>query len=67
MYEVTIRTDNAAFEDEENGLTSKDAEAREVGRILRELAAALEAGGELRRVLLFDANGNQVGVAGVGR
>lgn len=52
MYaQIKIEMDNAAFEDQP---------ATELGRILRELAAHIEDGGEGK--FLMDLNGNKVGV-----
>lgn len=50
MFTLTIETDNAAFTD--------DA-AREVARILRQLAKKLEDGKDSGKVM--DLNGNSVG------
>lgn len=53
-YGITIRTDNAAFE---------DSPETEVARILRKLADDIEARG-LDSYTLRDINGNRVGDAG---
>lgn len=52
MITITIKTDNAAFEDQ--------GRAFEIARILKTLAARLEQGYYLSPNLL-DANGNTVG------
>lgn len=52
---IFIDCDNAAFEDEPE---------REVARILRELAAKLDAGERFDQPL-YDSNGNHVGECGV--
>lgn len=53
-YQVTISTDNAAFD---------DGESIETARILRRLAGDVETMG-LCQYVLRDINGNQVGEAG---
>jgi hypothetical protein len=50
MFKLTIRTDNAAFEDDPGA---------ECARILRDVATAIERG--TRGAPLHDINGNQVG------
>ena len=50
--EISIETNNAAFEDE--GM------ATEIGRILRELADRIESEG-IDHLILRDINGNRVG------
>jgi len=57
-FKITIKTDNAAFED--NGM------ATEMGRILRDLADKIEQG-ELPPLKLRDSNGNAVGTFQEGR
>lgn len=54
MYTVTIKTDNAAFEDDMG---------YEIARILRQLADRVERGEE-GDIILRDVNGNRVGMAG---
>ena len=49
--QITINMDNAAFD---------ETPASELGRILRRLAADIEAG-ELVPIILRDINGNRVG------
>ena len=57
MFELTVRTDNAAFTS-----PSGDAEPEyEVARILRSLAAQIEAGAALREGTVRDSNGSTVG------
>lgn len=53
MIKIVIKTDNAAFEDENYGV--------EAARILREMAAVLENGGHGNGTVNFrDINGNNV-------
>ena len=52
MFELKIETDNAAFDDENDG---RD----EIARILRDVATALVHGA--RTGVLHDTNGNRVG------
>ena len=54
---ISIDTGNAAFNDEP---------ATEIARILRDLAARFEAGGDLTSTLLRDINGNVCGYADIG-
>ena len=54
MYRITIKTDNAAFEDAGTGT--------EIARILRRLADECD-GREPQSIPLFDYNGNKVGQA----
>ena len=59
MFELTIKTDNAAFRDDDDTGDNADATRSEVARILRETARRILNGttdGALR-----DANGNKVG------
>ena len=55
MFTLRFSTKNAAFQD--------GARNCEIGRILRQLAERIEAGGidEGETRLLFDANGNTIG------
>ena len=50
MFRITMKTENAAFEDDRN---------MELARILRQIAERLENGEDAGRVL--DINGNKVG------
>lgn len=55
-FKVTIKTDNAAFEDP----------AQEVARLLRVLATTIEEGSNMHNptyITIFDINGNKVGQA----
>ena len=55
MLEIKIRTENAAFDDGANG-------ANECARILRKIAAHIEAGDYTSKAqTILDANGNDVG------
>lgn len=54
MFTCTIKTDNAAFED--------DGGRAEVARILRDIASKLEDGQDASHRIVYDFNGNQVGV-----
>lgn len=59
MFEVRIRTDNAAFADQYTGEKSKADEAIEINRILRNIIKHLEDGCTYGACL--DINGNKVG------
>jgi len=54
MYTLSIKTDNAAFEDDPG---------YEIARILRQVADRVECGEE-GDIILRDVNGNRVGMAG---
>ena len=58
MFSLDIKTDNAAFGEDEGGHTAASV-AAEVARILRELAQDIENGGDGGAVM--DLNGNKVG------
>ena len=53
MIIITIKTENAAFADDEKAV--------EVSRILRELAAAIARNDRCAEYVLRDINGNKVG------
>ena len=64
MFTLTIKTDNAAFQDESARDGERDdgaARAQEVARILRHLASQVDCGAQDCAVV--DANGNTVGRA----
>ena len=54
MFKLTIKTDNAAFEDDPTA---------EVARILRALADRMEGASSDEAYLIHDINGNRVGQA----
>lgn len=58
MFKVVIKTGNAAFH-EDDGQETDDARGAEVARILRDIAAHVENGGEVGSCM--DVNGNGVG------
>ena len=58
MFALDIKTDNAAF-GEDDGPHTAGSVAAEVARILRELATDIENGGDGGAVM--DINGNSVG------
>ena len=64
MVKITIKTDNAAFQDEFSTIDS-NVRNQEVARILRNLANQLEKsveeGVDWNSVILLDINGNSVG------
>lgn len=64
MVKITIKTDNAAFQDEFSNIDS-NVRNQEVARILRNLANQLEKsveeGVDWNSVILLDINGNSVG------
>lgn len=64
MVKITIKTDNAAFQDEFSNIDS-NVRNQEVARILRNLASQLEKsveqGVDWNSVILLDINGNSVG------
>ncbi len=60
---LTIKCDNAAFCDADNKEFDDDAAKREISRILHEVAEYIKDGGDGR--LIFDINGNRVGVCGI--
>jgi hypothetical protein len=53
MIRITIKTDNAAFQD--------GNKAAELARILREMAANLDESACFRFCKVYDVNGNDVG------
>jgi len=60
MITITIKTDNAAFS-EDDGEPTGAARQAEIARILRELAEHYENGGVYAGHRLRDVNGNTVG------
>lgn len=64
MVKITIKTDNAAFQDEFSNINS-NVRNQEIARILRNLASQLEKsveqGVDWNSVILLDINGNSVG------
>jgi len=59
MFKLTIKTDNAAFRDDDSDGDHQAAAMLECARILREAANRLECGS--CSDLLLDYNGNAVG------
>lgn len=58
MFSLWIKTDNAAFCDDD-GKATAEARGRETARILRQLAAGVEQGGTAGAA--YDLNGNRIG------